>query len=145
MTLRTSGLTDAIISLKSTGIAGLFTAIPRLIAFIIQLGTSEGWAAVKTMNLSVALKTLNIDPVILALSALVAVGTAAYFAIDALTTTTEEYSEKLSQSSQELSDINSKISDLNSELETTQERIKELEAKDSLTLVEQNELETIFY
>ena len=144
-TFATQSFTVALLDANKSGIIGFLTTIPKLIAGLKAYGVANTIATIKTIGLSATLKELNISPTMLALNAIVLVFVGLTAVIDACTTTTEEYSEKLSQSSQELGDINSKISDLNSELETTQERIKELEAKDSLTLVEQNELETIFY
>ena len=58
-------------------------------------------------------------------------------------TTTEEYKQKLEESSGELKEINSDIESLNSELETTKTRIKELSSKNSLSIVEQKELDSL--
>ena len=59
---------------------------------------------------------------------------------DTLIVTTEEYNEKLSESSQKYSETVSEIKSLNTELETTKARINELENKDKLTITEENEL-----
>lgn len=139
-TFATQGFTAALLDANKSGIIGFLTTIPKLIAGLKAYGVANTIATIKTIGLSATLKELNISPTMLALNAIVLAFVGLTAVIDACTTTTEEYSEKLSQSSQDLKDINSKITDLNSELETTRQRITELEAKDSLTLVEQNEL-----
>lgn len=63
--------------------------------------------------------------------------------VDLVTTTTEEYAEKLQELKSELSDIQSELDSLNTELETTQSRIAELLAMDSLTFTEQEELNNL--
>lgn len=54
--------------------------------------------------------------------------------------TTKRLAEQLSNINAELADLKSENESLNSELQTTLDRIKELESKGSLTLVEENEL-----
>lgn len=51
--------------------------------------------------------------------------------------------ENMNKSFEEFEAAQQKVSDLNSELETTKDRINELEAKDGLTFVEQSELEKL--
>jgi len=55
----------------------------------------------------------------------------------------EKLREELSDLKSELQDIKSEIDSVNSELETTQERMAELLAKDSLSFVEQEELDRL--
>lgn len=141
--VKTLGFTQALANLNSQGIMGLITVIPKAIIGLISLAASEGVAEVATLGLKGALDLLNINPVMLAISTLVTVVAGLWWIIDQCTTTTEEYNNKLTNSSQELSDINSKISSLNSELSSTRDRIQELEGKGSLTIVEQNELEKL--
>lgn len=57
--------------------------------------------------------------------------------------TTKRLTEQLSNINSELADLKSENESLNSELQTTADRIKELEDKGSLTLVEENELEKL--
>ena len=57
--------------------------------------------------------------------------------------TTEELTEELSELKSELQDIQSELESLNSELKTTEERMAELLAKDSLTFTEEEELENL--
>lgn len=60
--------------------------------------------------------------------------------IDAITVTTEESIEALSDMKSEYDDNKSNLESLNSELENTKSRMDELEAKGHLTLTEQEEL-----
>lgn len=57
--------------------------------------------------------------------------------------TTENLREKLSDLKSEISDVKSEIESLNDELETTRERMAELLSKDSLSFIEQEELENL--
>ena len=57
--------------------------------------------------------------------------------------TTEELKEELSDLKSELQDIQSELESVNSELKTTEERMAELLAKDSLTFTEEEELERL--
>ena len=58
--------------LNSNGIVGLLTIIPKLTVGLILLVHSEGVAAVAGMGLDGVLKALNINPAMLAITALVA-------------------------------------------------------------------------
>lgn len=62
------------------------------------------------------------------------------FTLAQLITTHGEWEEKLNDSRDSLRETQDTIKDLNKELDTTKDRIKELESKDSLTFVEQEEL-----
>ena len=57
--------------------------------------------------------------------------------------TVDNTAKWLEESSQEVQDVQGRIEELNTELKTTQERILELEGKDSLTIIEQNELDRL--
>lgn len=63
--------------------------------------------------------------------------------IDLATTSTSEYEEKLDNLKSEYSEITSQIESVNSELETTRQRIEELEGKDSLTFTEKEEYDNL--
>lgn len=60
-----------------------------------------------------------------------------------LTHQAEIAAQELENTKSELSDIESKITSVNDELKTTSDRINELEAKDPLTFVEQEELDKL--
>lgn len=74
-------------------------------------------------------------------------GVAAIYGIvklfDALIITTEELQEELDGLKSELSEIQSELSSVNSELETTQDRMAELLAIESLSFIEEEELENL--
>lgn len=63
--------------------------------------------------------------------------------IEACTTSTEEWKEKLSKTKEELANLKSEAETLSGELETTQQRIAELEGKHNLTFAEAEELELL--
>lgn len=62
---------------------------------------------------------------------------------DALTVSAEEATAAMEESFSEFEEATNKVESLNSELETTRARIRELEAKDGLTFVEESELEKL--
>ncbi len=64
-------------------------------------------------------------------------------AYDALTVSAEEATEQMNESFSEFEEATSTLDSLNKELETTNERIAELESKDTLTFVEESELEKL--
>lgn len=133
----------ALLDANKSGIIGFLTTIPKLIAGLKAYGVASTIANIKTIGLSATLKELNISPTMLALNAIVLAFVGVTAIIDACITTTEEYEEKLEESSQKYSETCSKLESINSELTTTQQRIDELNAKESLTLVEQNELDKL--
>lgn len=76
-------------------------------------------------------------------TAFIGIGAAIFLAIkglDALIVTQKEATEAIETANKAYEEEQNKLKDLNSELETTKDRIKELEALDSLTIVEQAEL-----
>ena len=62
---------------------------------------------------------------------------------DAVTVTAEEATEAMEESFSEFEEASNKVEGPNDELQTTQDRIDELEAKDSLTFVEESELQKL--
>lgn len=64
-------------------------------------------------------------------------------AFDALIVTAKEATEKMEESFSEFENAISEADNLNKELETTRNRLNELEAKDSLTFVEESELQKL--
>lgn len=79
-------------------------------------------------------------PIIAGLTAAVIAFGAAWAFIDAVTMDHEEYIEKLQEETEELKNVQSKLKSVNEELETTKKRIDELQAKDTLSFVEEEEL-----
>jgi len=69
---------------------------------------------------------------------------ASLFAIqDLLTVSLKEQEEKIVKLEEEYSKLQTRLSEINSELQTTTDRINELNAKDNLTFVEQSELDNL--
>lgn len=101
------------------------------------LATSEGVAAGATNTFSGALKglwaTMQANPIIL-------IATAVATAVAAIAAYKQHIEDVRREAKETLQKIEGEVDSLNNELETTQSRIEELLAKDSLTLVEQNEL-----
>ena len=62
---------------------------------------------------------------------------------DAMTTTTDELAEETNKLADEYNKIQDELESLNSELETTQERMAELLAMDTLTIAEEEELQLL--
>lgn len=60
--------------------------------------------------------------------------------VDALVVTQKEASQAIADATQNYTDQKSKLDELNSSLEQTRQKIEELESKDSLSLVEQDDL-----
>lgn len=104
------------------------------------LATSEGVAAGATNTFSGALKglwaTMQANPIIL-------IATAVATAVAAIAAYKQHIEDVRREAKETLQKIEGEVDSLNSELETTQQRIEELLAKDSLTLVEQNELDKL--
>lgn len=71
------------------------------------------------------------------------VATGIYKIYDALTLTVDEAEEARNKAVSDLSEAQSNLESINSELETTQQRIDELNGKDKLTFTEQGELEDL--
>lgn len=145
------GTLGASFILMKTGI--LPTLIDQIgMLMIAQTGytASTVSAAYAQVGLSGAIKAtgtamksfLLTNPVGWAILATTAIGGLAKL-YDILNVSLEEQKEISSQLSTEYDEIQSKLSDINSELETTSTRIDELNGKDSLTIVEQQELDTL--
>ena len=111
---------------------------------------AEGTATVATQAFGVALANvvkgliafLTTNPVGWAILAAGAIF-GAVKAYDALTVSAEEATEQMNESFSEFEEATSTLESLNKELETTNERIAELEAKDTLTFVEESELQKL--
>lgn len=101
------------------------------------LATSEGVAAGATNTFTGALQglwaTLKANPIILVASAVA-------IAVTAISAYRKHIEDVRREAQETYQKIQGEVDSLNSELETTQSRIEELLSKDSLTLVEQDEL-----
>lgn len=128
---------------------GANTSVAAL-TFITKLNTAaeEGNIAAKIANVAIT-KLLTVSEGSLAAAMGITIGVLALFAagivaavkiVDALIVTQKEASQAISDATQNYSDQKSKLDELNSSLEETKQKIEELESKDSLSLVEQDEL-----
>jgi TP901 family phage tail tape measure protein len=86
---------------------------------------------------------IAMGPVGWAILAIVAAATIFTVIFNTVNKTTEELTEELNDLKAELQDIQSEMETVNSELETMEERMAELLAKDSLSFVEQEELDRL--
>ena len=134
------GFTQAIVNLNSAGFIGLLTTIPKLIAGVISLTAAFGASEVAALGLKGVLDLLKIDPVVLAISALIAVAGGAAFAYSKLTTSLKEHQQMLEDAKSSYNDIVSQLESVNSELQTTKDRISELEGYDTLSFSDEEEL-----
>lgn len=152
----TAALTILNLARIKSGIISIWTSLKSVVTFIprviqlIGLLTSQTMAetlateaaAAGMTKFQVACASLNLNPVVLAISAIVAavalLGGGIYAFVHSQSF--EVAMERLEKSADELSETTNKLTALNDELSTTNQRIRELESKDSLTLVEQDEL-----
>ena len=117
-------LNGAFLNLGTSGIGALLLSIPKAIAGLISLTAQFGIAEVATLGFKGALDLLNIDPVMLAISALVAVTGGAIAIISHIR---KKQQEELKQSRDNLKQYQSDIQSLNGELETNKQKILELQ------------------
>lgn len=104
----------------------------------LTMGESAATAAIGITSVGTAITTA------LPLIGLVVMGaTVLVNIISALIVTEEEAREKISNATQAYEDQKSALESLNSELETTKDRIEELNNQDTLTIVEQEELDKL--
>lgn len=120
----------------------------------LGLATAEGTATAATFTLSGAMTGLGtaikaafatnpVGMIMLAVGAAYELVKGIMAIYDAVTVTAEEATEAMEESVSEFEDASNKVENLNNELQTTQERIDELEAKDSLTFIEESELQKL--
>lgn len=139
---------------KSMGaLVSVYTGVNTSVAaltFVTKLNTAaeEGNIAAKIANVAIT-KLLTVSEGSLAAAMGITIGVLALFAagivaavkiVDALIVTQKEASQAITDATQNYSDQKSKLDELNSSLEQTRQKIEELESKDSLSLVEQDEL-----
>lgn len=120
-------------TLASTG----QTAANGLLATSFKVLALDIWGAVKAIG--AFLLTNPVGWAILATGAIVGI----IAAINHFTVSFEEAKEQLEKTSEELETVQSEIESLNNELKTTSDRIDELNAKDKLTIVEEEELKAL--
>lgn len=130
--------------------AGMTTAEAQAAVATMGLATAEGTATGATVTLSGALKglwaTLMANPLVLMATAITA-GVMAFSKIKEMATEaglTLEGAQKNAQESAEAYQTTiSEVESLNSELQTTRQRIEELQGLDSLTIAEESELQKL--
>lgn len=120
-------------TLASTG----QTAANGLLATSFKVLALDIWGAVKAIG--AFLLTNPVGWAILATGAIVGI----IAAINHFTVSFKEAKEQLEKTSEELETVQSEIESLNNELKTTSDRIDELNAKDKLTIVEEEELKAL--
>ena len=96
-------------------------------AGLLKAGISGVWAV------------LSKHPIILVITALAGLA----FAFDKVIITAEKANEAMDKTFGEYEDAKQKASELNNELKTAQERLEELESKDGLSFIEQDELDKL--
>ena len=136
LTIGTVAWLGALKLIKGTHFGGL-------IAKFFTVAGAEGVATAGAKALNVALTALKTHPIIFALSALIAVVQIGVAVFNALNVTLEEQHEKAQQAQADYEEVANELKEVNSELATTQQRIAELEGKDALTFVEQEELKKL--
>lgn len=120
----------------------------------LGLATAEGTATAATFTLSGAMTGLGtaikaafatnpVGMIMLAVGAAYELVKGIMAIYDAVTVTAEEATEAMEESFSEFEEATNKVKSLNDELQTTQDRIDELEAKDSLTFIEGSELQKL--
>ena len=115
----------------------------ELIAGFIGVSVAEGTATTGAGLLKIALDLLKAHPIILGLSLLTTALIAGKAIFDHFNVTLEEQHDKAQQAQSDYQEVANELKSVNSELETTKQRIAELEGKDALTFVEQEELKNL--
>lgn len=100
-------------------------------------------ATVASAGLKAVLDLLKAHPIILTLSIITSLVMIAKTAFDHFNVTLEEQHEKAQEVQSDYQALASELETVNSELATTKERIDELNKKDKLSVVEQEELERL--
>ena len=133
-------LNVALNALKDSKVASVFS---NMTSWFSNLGTQIVSLITGTTTLSGALQALNINPVILGITALTTALIAGQAIFDYFNVTLEEQHEKAQQAQSEYQQVASELETVNAELQTTQERIDELNGKETLSITEQEELERL--
>ncbi len=111
-----------------------------------ELAKADAVAMLATSGLARSVKDLwaafLASPLAPIAAGLLAIG-ATLWVIDYFTVSFKEAKEQLEKTTEELETVQSEIESLNNELKTTSDRIDELNAKDKLTIVEEEELKAL--
>ncbi|MEG1726263.1 MAG: hypothetical protein RR313_12805, partial [Anaerovoracaceae bacterium] len=106
------GKTNAGLTLVQTNLLSFLTIIPKAIFGLIGLAHSFGMSAVAATGLKGILEALKIDPIMLAISAIVAIGYGAVKVIDALTTSFNEQKETVANLTSKYQSLKSEVENL---------------------------------
>ncbi|MEG1563290.1 MAG: hypothetical protein RR365_06140, partial [Bacteroides sp.] len=115
------GKTNAGLTLVQTNLLSFLTIIPKAIFGLIGLARSFGMSAVAATGLNGVLKVLKIDPIMLAISAIVAIGYGAVKVIDALTTSFDEQKEIVASLKSEIQSLQSEYEALSGKPNKTEQ------------------------
>lgn len=118
----------------------IIASFKDLFATISLLPAALSAAARGSMTLSDALSAININPVVLGITLLIAVIGGAVALYKHFNVTIDEHIEKLHELDSEYSSNESTLSSLEEELKTASSRMRELSEIDSPTLIEQGEM-----
>ena len=133
------------IALWTTGINGAFKALEllkgsQIINWISTFVTAMTAAKDSTIGFVGALELANINPIVLAITALVGVVIAAKAAYDNYNVTLEEHVEKLKELKSDYEEAQTKADELERQLENVRDRIEEINSKDNLELTDETQL-----
>ena len=133
------------IALWTTGINGAFKALEllkgsQIINWISTFVTAMTAAKDSTIGFVGALELANINPIVLAITALVGVVIAAKAAYDNYNVTLEEHVEKLKELKSDYEEAQNKADELEKQLENVRDRIEEINSKDNLELTDETQL-----
>lgn len=137
--------TTKLLSLKSTGFMGLLTVIPKTITALLSWKLGADQAKIGTLGLSAALKTLEISPTMLALSALAITIGVVVAAVNAHNKAVEEARQKAQeaistyeQAQDTLQQNKQTLNSISSDFETLSKGVDENGNNVSLTTEEYN-------
>ena len=133
------------ITLWTAGINGAFKALEllkgsQIINWISTFITAMTAAKDSTIGFVGALELANINPIVLAITALVGVVIAAKVAYDHFNVTLEEHVEKLKELQSDYEEAQTKADELERQLENVRDRIEEINSKDNLELTDETQL-----
>lgn len=133
------------ITLWTAGINGAFKALEllkgsQIINWISTFITAMTAAKDSTIGFVGALELANINPIVLAITALVGVVIAAKAAYDHFNVTLEEHVEKLKELKSDYEEAQTKADELEKQLENVRDRIEEINSKDNLELTDETQL-----
>lgn len=129
--------------LNNLGFKDILLTLPRTVKLFGSLVKESKSVTTAIKGMNAAMAGANINPYMLAIQAAALVIGGLVWAIDACITTTEEYREQLKETAQEYQNLKTESDNLNSELETTKDRIAELQEladKGTISITEEAEL-----